>query len=133
MNQGVTMTSNAPSVLIVDDALFMRTVLKDILTKNGYEVVGEATNGYEAIEKYNELHPDITTMDITMPELDGIEALKKIMEINQNAKIIMCSAMGQQGIVVEAIKQGAIDFIIKPFQPQRVVQALEKALQVAAE
>jgi two-component system, chemotaxis family, chemotaxis protein CheY len=122
------MSQKSPSVLIVDDALFMRTVLKDILTKNGYDVVGEATNGYEAIDKYQELNPDITTMDITMPELDGIEALKKIMEINSDARIIMCSAMGQQGIVVEAIKQGAVDFIIKPFQPARVVQALEKAL-----
>lgn len=127
------MTRKSPSVLIVDDALFMRTVLKDILTKNGYEVVGEATNGYEAIEKYQELKPDITTMDITMPELDGIEALKKIIEIDRNAKIIMCSAMGQQGIVVEAIKQGASDFIIKPFQPARVLEALEKAVQVGAE
>lgn len=126
------MSQKAPSVLIVDDALFMRTVLRDILTKNGYQVIGEATNGHEAIERYQELHPDVTTMDITMPELDGIEALKKIMEIDQNAKIIMCSAMGQQGIVVEAIKQGACDFIIKPFQPNRVIQALEKALQVSA-
>ncbi len=126
------MSHTAPSVLIVDDALFMRTVLRDILTKNGYQVIGEATNGHEAIERYQELHPDITTMDITMPELDGIAALKKIMEIDQTAKIIMCSAMGQQGIVVEAIKQGACDFIIKPFQPNRVVQALEKALQVSA-
>jgi two-component system, chemotaxis family, chemotaxis protein CheY len=125
------MSHKSPSVLIVDDALFMRTVLKDILTKNGYEVIGEATNGFEAIEKYEELNPDIITMDITMPELDGIEALKKIMQINHDAKIIMCSAMGQQGIVVEAIKQGACDFIIKPFQPARVVQALEKALQVS--
>jgi two-component system chemotaxis response regulator CheY len=125
------MSHKSPSVLIVDDALFMRTVLKDILTKNGYEVIGEATNGFEAIEKYEELNPDIITMDITMPELDGIEALKKIMQINNDAKIIMCSAMGQQGIVVEAIKQGACDFIIKPFQPARVVQALEKALQVS--
>lgn len=127
------MNRKSPSVLIVDDALFMRTVLKDILTKNGYDVVGEATNGYEAIEKYQELRPDITTMDITMPELDGIEALKKIMEVDSNARIIMCSAMGQQGIVVEAIKHGACDFIIKPFQPTRVLEALEKAIQVAAE
>jgi two-component system, chemotaxis family, chemotaxis protein CheY len=127
------MNRKSPSVLIVDDALFMRTVLKDILTKNGYEVIGEATNGFEAIEKYQELQPDITTMDITMPELDGIEALKKIREIDSNARIIMCSAMGQQGIVVEAIKNGACDFIIKPFQPTRVLEALEKALQVAAE
>jgi two-component system chemotaxis response regulator CheY len=124
------MNKKAPSVLIVDDALFMRTVLKDILSKNGYEVVGEATNGNEAIEQYNELHPDITTMDITMPEMDGIEALRRIIEIDKGAKIIMCSAMGQQGIVVEAIKQGACDFIIKPFQPSRVLEALDKAMKV---
>lgn len=127
------MSRKSPTVLIVDDALFMRTVLKDILTKNGYDVIGEATNGYEAIEKYEELKPDITTMDITMPELDGIEALKKIMEVDSSARIIMCSAMGQQGIVVEAIKFGACDFIIKPFQPSRVLEALEKAVQVGAE
>ena len=126
------MDQQNPSILIVDDALFMRTVLRDILTKNGYQVVGEATNGNEAIEKYKELSPDITTMDITMPEMDGIEALRQIMEINQDAKIIMCSAMGQQGIVVEAIKEGACDFIIKPFQPNRVVQAMQKAVQVGA-
>ncbi|MDJ0626057.1 MAG: response regulator [Candidatus Caenarcaniphilales bacterium] len=127
------MSRKQPTVLIVDDALFMRTVLKDILAKNGYDVVAEATNGYEAIEKFEELKPDITTMDITMPELDGIEALKKIIEIDSKARVIMCSAMGQQGIVVEAIKHGACDFIIKPFQPSRVLEALEKAVQVGAE
>lgn len=120
-------SQKATSVLIVDDALFMRTVLKDILSKNGYNVIGEATNGLEAIEKYQELKPDITTMDITMPELDGIEALKRIIEINNNARIIMCSAMGQQGIVMDAIKSGACDFIVKPFQPDRVLKAIEKA------
>ncbi|HEY9886019.1 MAG TPA: response regulator, partial [Vampirovibrionales bacterium] len=124
------MNQKQTSVLIVDDALFMRTVLKDILTKNGYEVVGEATNGYEAIEKFQELQPDIITMDITMPELDGIEALKQIMDIDKRAKVIMCSAMGQQGIVVEAIKHGACDFVIKPFQPTRVLEAINKATGV---
>ncbi|MDX1918665.1 MAG: response regulator [Candidatus Caenarcaniphilales bacterium] len=119
----------SPSVLIVDDSLFMRNVLKEILSKNGYHIIGEAINGYEAIEKYQSLSPDITTMDITMPELDGIEALKKIIEINNKARVVMCSAMGQQGIVVEAIKQGACDFIIKPFQPNRVIEALQKAME----
>lgn len=113
-------------VLIVDDAAFMRMLLKDIVTKAGFEVVGEATNGAEAVEKYKELKPDIVTMDITMPEMNGIEAVKKIKEIDPNAKIIMCSAMGQQAMVIEAIQAGAKDFIVKPFQPARVIEALQK-------
>lgn len=113
-------------VLIVDDAAFMRMLLKDIVTKAGFEVVGEATNGVEAVEKYKELKPDIVTMDITMPEMNGIEAVKKIKEIDPNAKIIMCSAMGQQAMVIEAIQAGAKDFIVKPFQPARVIEALQK-------
>src|SRR5690625_1393649 len=98
-------------VLIVDDAAFMRMMIKDILEKNGYEVVGEAQNGVEAVEKYEELSPDLVTMDITMPEMDGIEALKKIQEINPEATVIMCSAMGQQAMVIDAIQAGAKDFI----------------------
>ncbi|BBJ27968.1 chemotaxis protein CheY [Athalassotoga saccharophila] len=113
-------------VLIVDDAAFMRMLLKDIVTKAGYEVAGEASNGKEAIEKYKELNPDIVTMDITMPEMTGIEATKEIMKMDPNAKIIMCSAMGQQMMVVEAIQAGAKDFIVKPFQQSRVVEALSK-------
>ncbi len=113
-------------VLIVDDAAFMRMLLKDIVTKAGFEVVGEAANGVEAVEKYKELKPDIVTMDITMPEMNGIEAVKKIKEIDPNAKIIMCSAMGQQAMVIEAIQAGARDFIVKPFQPSRVIEALQK-------
>ena len=113
-------------VLIVDDAAFMKMLLKDIVTKAGFEVVGEATNGVEAVEKYKELKPDIVTMDITMPEMNGIEAVKKIKEIDPNAKIIMCSAMGQQAMVIEAIQAGAKDFIVKPFQPARVIEALQK-------
>ena len=113
-------------VLIVDDAMFMRMMLKDILSKNGYEVVGEAANGKEAIDKYIELRPDLVLLDITMPEMDGIEALKKIKMIEPKAKIIMCSAMGQQGMVVEAIQNGALDFIVKPFQQNRVLESLEK-------
>ncbi len=113
-------------VLVVDDAVFMRMKLKDILEKNGYEVVGEAQNGQEAIEKYRTENPDLVTMDITMPEMDGIEALKGIKTIDPNAKVIMCSAMGQQSMVMEAIQSGALDFIVKPFDTDRVIQSLNK-------
>lgn len=113
-------------VLVVDDAVFMRMKLKDILEKNGYEVVAEAQNGVEAIEKYKTENPDLVTMDITMPEMDGIEALKGIKAINSSAKVIMCSAMGQQSMVMEAIQSGALDFIVKPFDTDRVIQSLNK-------
>lgn len=115
-------------VLVVDDAAFMRMMVKDILSKNGYDVVGEAENGMKAVEKYQELHPDLTTMDITMPEMDGISAVKAIRKIDPNAKIIMCSAMGQQAMVIEAIQAGARDFIVKPFQADRVLEAVRKAV-----
>lgn len=118
----------ATRVLIVDDAAFMRMMVKDILSKNGYEIVGEAANGLQAIEKYQELRPDITTMDITMPEMDGITAVKEIKKIDPAAKVIMCSAMGQQAMVIEAIQSGARDFIVKPFQPDRVLEAIRKAV-----
>lgn len=115
-------------VLIVDDAAFMRMMIKDILTKNGFEVVGEAQDGVQAVEKYQELNPDLVTMDITMPEKDGITALKEIKALNSNAIIIMCSAMGQQAMVIDAIQAGAKDFIVKPFQAERVIEAIQKAL-----
>jgi len=115
-------------VLVVDDAAFMRMMIKDILTKNGYEVVGEAENGQKAVEKYQELKPDLTTMDITMPEMDGITAVKEIRKLDASAKVIMCSAMGQQAMVIEAIQSGARDFIVKPFQPDRVLEAVRKAV-----
>ncbi|MEH7504889.1 response regulator [Neobacillus drentensis] len=115
-------------VLIVDDAAFMRMMLKDILTKNGLEVVGEAVNGADAIDKYRELNPDIVTMDITMPEKDGITAVKEIRALHPQAKIIMCSAMGQQPMVLEAIQSGAKDFVVKPFQPDRVMESIKKVL-----
>jgi two-component system chemotaxis response regulator CheY len=118
----------ANRVLIVDDAAFMRMMIKDILTKNGYEVVGEAADGKQAVDKYQEVQPDLVTLDITMPELDGIEALKKIRELDANARIIMCSAMGQQAMVIDAIQAGAKDFIVKPFQADRVIEAIQKAL-----
>ncbi|MEY8291453.1 response regulator [Carnobacteriaceae bacterium 52-44] len=113
-------------VLIVDDAAFMRIKLKDILEKNNYEVAGEAENGHEAIEKYKELQPDIVTMDITMPELDGVEALKEIKAFDPDASVLMCSAMGQQSMVMDAIRAGALDFIVKPFDTERVIRALDK-------
>ncbi len=118
----------ATRVLVVDDAAFMRMMVRDILSKNGYDVVGEAENGMKAVEKYQELHPDLTTMDITMPEMDGISAVKAIRKIDPNAKIIMCSAMGQQAMVIEAIQAGARDFIVKPFQADRVLEAVRKAV-----
>ena len=118
----------ARDILIVDDAAFMRMMIKDILSKNGFNIVGEAEDGAEAVEKYKELTPDLVTMDITMPEKDGITALKEIKEMNPNATIIMCSAMGQQAMVIDAIQAGAKDFIVKPFQADRVIEAITKAL-----
>ena len=118
----------AKNILICDDAAFMRMMIKDILTKNGYNVAGEAENGAKAMEKYNELKPDLVLMDITMPEVDGIQALKNIKASDPNAKIIMCSAMGQQAMVIEAIQSGAKDFIVKPFQADRVLEAVKKVI-----
>ncbi len=118
----------AKDVLIVDDASFMRMMIKDILTKNGYNVVGEAENGAIAAQKYKELKPDLVTMDITMPEMDGIQALKQIRSDSPDAIVIMCSAMGQQAMVIEAIQSGARDFIVKPFQADRVIDAVRKAI-----
>ena len=118
----------AKNVLICDDAAFMRMMLKDVLTKNGYNVVGEATNGADAVEKYKQCTPDLVMMDITMPEQDGLEGLKRIKELDKDAKVLMCSAMGQQAMVVSAIQNGASDFIVKPFKPERVVTAVRKVL-----
>ena len=118
----------AKGILLVDDAAFMRMMIKDILTKNGYNVVGEAENGAKAIEKYNETKPDLVLMDITMPEMDGIQALKKIKESDPKAMVIMCSAMGQQAMVIESIQSGAKDFIVKPFQADRVLEAVKKVV-----
>ena len=118
----------AKNILICDDAAFMRMMIKDILTKNGYNIVGEAENGAKAVEKYAELKPDLVLMDITMPEMDGIEALKKIKAADANASIIMCSAMGQQAMVIESIQSGAKDFIVKPFLADRVLEAVQKVV-----
>ena len=118
----------AKRILITDDALFMRVTLKNILTQNGFEVVGEASNGAESVELYKSLKPDLVTMDITMPEMDGIAALKQIREHDPGANVVMCTAMGQKNMVVEAIQAGAKDFIVKPFQAERVVEAVNKLL-----
>ena len=118
----------AKNILICDDAAFMRMMIKDILTKNGYNIVGEAENGAKAVEKYAELKPDLVLMDITMPEMDGIQALKKIKESDPNAMVIMGSAMGQQAMVIESIQSGAKDFIVKPFQADRVLEAVQKVV-----
>lgn len=113
-------------VLIADDAAFMRMMLKDILTKNGHEVVAEAGDGFEMLQKYDETMPDIVTLDITMPNMDGLVALKKLRKKHPNANVVMCSAMGQQSMVIDAIQSGAKDFIVKPFQAERVVECLAK-------
>ncbi|QOY34479.1 response regulator [Anaerobacillus alkaliphilus] len=118
----------ANRILIVDDAAFMRMMIKDILSKNGFEIAGEANDGAQAVEKYKELSPDLVTMDITMPEMDGITALKEIKKFDPNAKVIMCSAMGQQAMVIDAIQAGAKDFIVKPFQADRVIEAIKKTI-----
>jgi two-component system, chemotaxis family, chemotaxis protein CheY len=115
-------------VLITDDAAFMRMQLRDIITKLGHEVVGEAENGLIAIEKATELNPDLITMDITMPEMNGVDATTEIKKKLPNVKIIMCSAMGQQGMVVDAIKAGANDFVVKPFNADRISESLAKVL-----
>ena len=115
-------------VLVVDDAAFMRKMVSDALVKGGHEVVGEAGNGNEAVARYQELRPEVTTLDITMPEKDGLAALKEIIALDPSARVIMCSALGQESKVLESIKAGAKDFVVKPFQPDRVIEAVGKAL-----
>jgi two-component system chemotaxis response regulator CheY len=115
-------------VLVVDDAAFMRKVVSDALSGGGHEVIGEASNGAEAIARYQELQPELMTLDITMPEMDGLTALKEIIAIDPDARIVMCSALGQESKVLEAIKAGAKDFVVKPFKPDRVLDAVGKAL-----
>jgi two-component system chemotaxis response regulator CheY len=116
------------TVLVCDDAVFMRTMLADILTQAGFAVIGQAKTGAEAIEKFRELRPDLVTMDIVMPDLGGIEAVKHIVQEFPDARILMCSAMGQQSLVIEAIQAGARDFVVKPFQPSRVLEAVQRVL-----
>ncbi len=119
-----------PKVLIVDDAIFMRRMIGDILKENGFEIIGEADTGSSAIERFKELEPDLVTMDIIMPEMNGIEAVRGIMEEAPRAKIIMCSALGQQALVKDALEAGARDFLIKPFNPSRVIEVVNKVLNV---
>ena len=116
------------SVLVCDDAIFMRTMISDILTQACFEIVGEAESGSQAVEKYRQLKPDLVTMDIVMPDMGGIDAVREICRDNPDAKILMCSAMGQQALVVEAIQAGAKDFVVKPFQPSRVLEAVQRVL-----
>ena len=118
----------AHTVLVCDDAIFMRTMIADILAQAGFEVVGEAESGLQAIEKYRQLKPDLVTMDIVMPDMGGIDAVREICREDPDAKVLMCSAMGQQALVVEAIQAGAKDFIVKPFQPSRVLEAVQRVL-----
>ena len=113
-------------ILITDDTAFIRMTLRNVLEKNGYEVVAEAEDGLQAVEMYSDIRPDLVTMDITMPRMDGIEAIKRIMAIDPDARIIVVSAMGQKALVIEALNSGAKDFIVKPFQPDRIVEALQK-------
>ncbi|RME89322.1 MAG: response regulator [Candidatus Hydrogenedentota bacterium] len=115
-------------IMIVDDLAFIKVVQRDILEKHGHEVVADASNGQEAIENYVQTKPDIVLMDITMPEVNGLEALQKILEIDPNANVVMCSALGQQNLIVEAIEKGAKDFIVKPFTPERLLAVIDKIL-----
>lgn len=115
-------------VLVVDDAAFMRMLVKKILTQAGHQIVGEASNGKEAVEKYKQLKPDLVTMDIVMPEMDGITAVKEIMKIDPNAKIIMITAVGQEAKVMEALKSGAKGYIVKPFQAPKVIEEVNRVL-----
>jgi two-component system chemotaxis response regulator CheY len=115
-------------VLVVDDAAFMRKMVSDALTGGGHEIVGEAANGSEAVQRFQELRPDVMTLDITMPEKDGLTALREIIAVDPGAKVVMCSALGQESKVLESIKLGAKDFVVKPFQPDRVLSAIDKAL-----
>ena len=117
-----------PRVLVVDDAIFMRKMIADILEGSGMEIVGEADTGAVAVEKYSELSPDLVTMDIIMPEMNGIDAVKNIIASDPQAKIVMCSALGQQALVQDALGAGAKDFLIKPFNPSRVVEVMTKIL-----
>lgn len=118
----------AKKILLVDDAAFMRKMIKDTLSKNGYTELFEAVDGADAVEKFNEIGPDLVIMDITMPNMDGLEALKTIKAAHPDANIVMCSAMGQEAMVIEAIKSGAKDFIVKPFKPDRILATAEKIL-----
>ena len=115
-------------VLVVDDAIFMRSMIRDIFARSPFVIAGEAENGSEAVRMFKELRPDITTMDIVMPEVDGITALKEIMRFDPQAKVVMCSALGQESMIAESIEAGAKDFIVKPFQPAKVLKVVRSVL-----
>lgn len=117
-------------ILIVDDAMIIRMILTKILTEAGYEVAGEASTGAEGIRKYRELKPDLVTMDITMPGMGGINALKAIRTFDPQAKVVICSAMGQKALIIDAMQAGAINFIAKPFDEGKVIETISKALQI---
>ncbi len=125
LNREVTVSH---TVLVCDDAIFMRTMISDILQQSGFDVIGEAETGVEAVAQYRKLKPDLVTMDIVMPDMGGIDAVREITKFDPNARILMCSAMGQQALVVEAIQAGAKDFVVKPFQPSRVLEAVQRVL-----
>jgi len=119
-------------VLVVDDAVFMRSMISEILTRTGrFEIVAEAANGHEALDRFRELRPDLVTMDIVMPEMDGIEATKEILRIDPAATIVICSALGQESLVIESIAAGARDFIVKPFAADKVLAVMETVLSPA--
>jgi two-component system chemotaxis response regulator CheY len=118
----------AKKILLVDDAAFMRKVIKDTLSKNGYTELYEAVDGADAVEKYGEISPDLVIMDITMPNMDGLEALKAIRAKDPNANVVMCSAMGQESMVMDAVRSGAKDFIVKPFKPDRILKTVTSVL-----
>lgn len=116
------------TVLVCDDAVFMRHLIRDILTQAGYDVVGEAATGVEAVERFRELRPDVVTMEVVLPDMGGIDAVRHILKINPGARIVMCSAMAQQEVVAEALEAGARDFVVKPFQPSRILEAIQLVL-----
>jgi len=117
------------TILIADDLSFMRMIQREILSERGYTIVGEASDGIEAVRKYQSLNPDLVLLDITMPNMNGLEAMRRIFTINPKARVIMCSALGQQNLIVEAIRAGVKDFIVKPFKPERILSAIDKALR----
>jgi len=118
------------NILIADDLEFIKLVLRDLVEKAGFRVVGEASNGEEAVEMFQDKRPDVVLMDITMPKMDGLTALKKILKIDPGANIIMCSALGQQTLIVQALQMGAKDFVVKPFRPERVINSIKKILDI---
>jgi two-component system chemotaxis response regulator CheY len=120
----------AIDVLIVDDLTFIKMVLRDLVEKAGFRVVGEASDGVEALAEFQDKRPDVVLLDITMPKMDGLSTLKKMLEIDPEANIIMCSALGQQQLIVQAIQLGAKDFIVKPFRPERVIGSIKKSLNI---